>query len=332
MHTSYDKTAILLVNLGTPENLEERTIRAFLKEFLLDQRVVERQSLGAKLRWQLILNAFILPSRPAKTKKAYEKIWRKDENLSPLYYYTQKQAQKLDMLLKQQDYAHVTVDYAMRYGNPSIEDKIHALQQQGYNRMVIVPLYPQYCASTTATVHDGVFRCLLKMRFQPHVEFVQPYYDHPTYIDALKESIQAHLSAEEFEADAILVSYHGIPQSYHDAGDPYMNHCFETSAVLQAQLPKMTIFTAFQSRFGKAAWIRPYTDGLLEQLPSQGIKNLAVVCPGFASDCIETLEEINMEGRACFLEAGGEKFTMVPCLNDQDIHIKLLADLVKTKL
>ncbi len=328
MSTSYDKTAILLINLGTPDDLSEKSIRKFLAEFLSDQRVIEYNP----LLWQLILRMFILPSRPKKVKLAYEKTWLHDVDMSPLRYYSQSQAQKLNKILQAQGHKNITVDYAMRYGNPSIKSKINNLKQQGYNRIVAVALYPQYSATTTASVHDEIFRCLLDMRFQPHLELIEPYFDHPLYIQALKASITDALSQLDYDIDGILMSYHGIPQRYNDHGDPYMQHCMQTSAELQKSMPEFRILTSFQSRFGKEEWIKPYTDELLQQLPSQDVKNLMVLCPGFAVDCIETLEEINIEGKKEFLEAGGRNFVMVPCLNDHDDHIQLLADLVRPKI
>lgn len=328
MNISYDKTAILLINLGTPDDLSEQSIRKFLAEFLSDKRVIELNP----LLWQFILRAIILPSRPKKVKAAYEKTWLYDHDMSPLRYYSQNQAKKLKATLQQQGYDHITVDYAMRYGNPSIKSKIHDLQQQGYNRIITFALYPQYSATTTASVHDEVFRSLLKMRFQPHIELIEPYYDHPSYIHALRSSINDRVAQLDYNIDAVLLSYHGIPKRYHDHGDPYMQHCLKTSEALQQLMPDVQILTSFQSRFGKEEWIKPYTDEMFQQLPNQGIKNLMVVCPGFAVDCIETLEEINIEGKEEFLEAGGHNFAMVPCLNDHDDHIQLFADLVKPKL
>ncbi len=328
MNISYDKTAILLINLGTADDLSVRSIRKFLAEFLADRRVIEYNP----WLWQLILHGFILPFRPKKVQTAYEKTWLYDLDMSPLRYYTQRQAEKLKEVLQEQGYNNITTDYAMRYGNPSIKSKIDALQQQGYNRIVAVALYPQYSATTTASVHDEIFRCLLDMRLQPHLELIAPYFEHPLYLQALQASIMDRLSQLNYEVDAILLSYHGIPQRYHDHGDPYMQHCICTSEALRKRMPKIRFLTSFQSRFGKEEWIKPYTDSLLNQLPDQGVKNLMVLCPGFAADCIETLEEINIEGKKEFFAAGGHNFTMVPCLNDQDDHIRLFTELVKGKL
>lgn len=315
------KTGLLLVNLGTPDSTRWWDIRRYLKEFLSDRRVIEVNP----ALWWLILNGPILTFRPAKTAHAYRKIWRAESDESPLRYYTREQARKLaDALPLERD--AVQVDWAMRYGNPGIKSRIHALRDAGCGRIAVLPLYPQYAAATTASVCDEVFRTLLAMRWQPTLRVAEPYHDHPLYIQALADSIRTHLAALDWQPEVILASFHGIPKRYFEAGDPYYCYCHKTARLLREAMgmDEQTLRLTFQSRFGPQAWLQPYTDKTVESLAREGVKRLAVVTPGFAADCVETLEEIDIGVREMFFAQGGERFTMVPCLNDTDAHIRLL--------
>ena len=320
------KTGILLINLGTPDSTNWFDIRRYLKEFLSDKRVIEVNP----ILWQIILNLFILTFRPSKTAKAYKKIWMKKENMSPLRYYTQQQTNKVKKALVDKN---ILVDYAMRYGNPSIRNKLRQMHQQGCQKMIILPLYPQYAAATTATVCDEVYRTLMKMRWQPALQIIPHYESESLYIEALKKSVVHKLKNISWKPDVIVASYHGIPKKYFDKGDPYHCYCHKTTRLLTEKLKmKIPIETTFQSRFGPDEWLQPYTDKTLESLPGMGKKNVLVICPGFASDCVETLEEIALEGKESFIENGGRKFEMIPCLNDNNDHIKLFSHLIKKHL
>tara|TARA_A100001011_G_scaffold349637_1_gene388383 strand:- start:898 stop:1890 length:993 start_codon:yes stop_codon:yes gene_type:complete len=317
----YGKTGILLVNLGTPDSTSWWDIRKYLKEFLSDRRVIEVNP----ILWQIILNIFILTFRPSKTAHAYKKIWRKDTNESPLLYFTKMQATKLNNNISNKK---VFVDFAMRYGNPSIKSKLYKLKESGCENIVILPLYPQYAAATTATVCDEVYRSLMGMRWQPSLQIIPHYESDPMYIDALINSIENKIKEINWKPDLILSSYHGIPKSYFDKGDPYQCYCQKTTRLMKEKFSKIEIQTTFQSRFGPQEWLTPYTDKTIESLPDKGIKNLLVICPGFVSDCVETLEEINIQGRESFLKKGGKNFDLIPCLNAQPDHIKLFEKLV----
>ena len=317
----YGKTGILLINLGTPDSTGWWDIRKYLKEFLSDRRVIEVNPFV----WKIILNLFILTFRPSKTSKAYKEIWMKDKNMSPLRYYTIMQTQKLSEKLNNKN---KIVDYAMRYGSPSIRSKINELKDKGCENLVILPLYPQYAAATTATVCDEVYKTLMQMRWQPSLQIIPHYESEPLYIKALAKSIQKKLSKIKWKPDLILASYHGIPKKYFDKGDPYQCYCQKTSRLLSENYTDLKIMTTFQSRFGPQEWLQPYTDKTLESLPNEGVKNLLVICPGFSSDCVETLEEISIQGKESFLNAGGLNFDTVPCLNDEPDHIDLFNHLV----
>ena len=322
---NFGKTGILLVNLGTPDSTSWLDIRRYLKEFLSDRRVIEVNP----IIWQIILNLFILTFRPSKTAKAYKEIWMKDVNMSPLKYFTEMQTKKLKAKIESD---FVIVDYAMRYGNPSIKSKIETMQKHGCENLIILPLYPQYAAATTATVCDEVYRSLMKMRWQPSLQIIPHYESEPLYIEALVKSINKKLKSITWKPDLIITSYHGIPQSYFDKGDPYQCYCQKTSRLIRESFSEIEIKTTFQSRFGPQAWLQPYTDKTLENLPSQGVKNVLVMCPGFASDCVETLEEINIQGKESFIENGGKNFDLIPCLNDRPDHISFLSSLIKRYL
>ena len=321
----FGKTGVLLINLGTPDSTNWWDIRKYLKEFLSDKRVIEVNP----ILWQIILNLFILNFRPSKTAQAYKKIWLKETNESPLRYYTRNQAEKLQQELVGEN---IIVNFAMRYGNPSIKSKLTELKKNGCENIIILPLYPQYAAATTATVCDEVYRTLMKMRWQPSLQIVPHYESEPSYVSALVKSIEKKIETISWKPDLIIASYHGIPKKYFDKGDPYHCYCHKTTRLIKEKFSKIEIQTTFQSRFGPQEWLTPYTDKTLESLSAKGIKNLLVICPGFASDCVETLEEINILGRETFLKNGGEKFDFIPCLNDSSEHIKLLENLVKKYL
>jgi len=321
----FGKTGVLIVNLGTPDSTGWFDIRKYLREFLSDKRVIEVNP----IIWQVILNLFILTFRPSKTAKAYKEIWMKNENMSPLLYYTQKQSEKISKFIKKEN---LIIDFAMRYGNPSIKSRINKLQEQGCENLIILPLYPQYAAATTATVCDEVYRTLMNMRWQPSLKIIPHYESDPLYIDALVKSINKKISEINWKPDLIIASYHGIPKKYFDKGDPYHCYCHKTTRLISKKFDSIEIKTTFQSRFGPQAWLQPYTDKTLERLPAEGKKNILTICPGFSSDCVETLEEILIQGKESFLKFGGENFDMVPCLNDNDDHILLLKSLIEKNI
>ena len=321
----FGKTGALIINLGTPDSTNWFDIRRYLKEFLSDRRVIEVNP----IIWQLILNLIILNLRPSKTAKAYKEIWMKKENISPLLYYTRKQAEKLSSQISKEN---LIVDYAMRYGNPSIRSKIKSLHEKGCENLIILPLYPQYAAATTATVCDEVYRTLMNMRWQPSLKIIPHYESDPLYIEALVNSLNKKIKEINWKPDLILASYHGIPQKYFDKGDPYHCYCHKTTRLISEKFNSIEIKTTFQSRFGPQKWLQPYTDKTLESLPSEGKKNVLAICPGFSSDCVETLEEILIQGKESFLDSGGKNFDMVPCLNDSEDHIILLKSLIKKSI
>ena len=320
-NVKFGKTGVLIVNLGTPDSTNWFDIRKYLKEFLSDRRVIELNP----ILWQIILNLFILNLRPSKTAKAYKEIWMKEENMSPLRYYTLRQADKLAKEIGNND---LMVDYAMRYGNPSIKSKINDLKEAGCENLIVLPLYPQYAAATTATVCDEVYRTLMNMRWQPNLQIIPHYESEPLYIDALIKSIKKKMNEIKWKPDLIIASYHGIPKKYFDKGDPYHCYCHKTTRLMSEKFKEIPIKTTFQSRFGPQEWLQPYTDKTIEKLPGEGKKNLLVISPGFSSDCVETLEEISIQAKDSFLKSGGLNFEMVPCLNDNDDHIKLLKYLI----
>jgi len=323
-----ERVGVLLVNLGTPDTADARGVRVYLKEFLSDPRVIENQG----LLWKLILNGIILRVRPGRKARDYLKIWNTDRNESPLKTITRGQAEKLAAGIA--DHDHVIVDWAMRYGNPSIRSRIDALTAQGCDRLLVVPLYPQYSAATSATVCDEVFRVLAGMRAQPTLRVTPPYYDDPDYIDALAVSIDAHLATLPFQPEIIVASFHGMPQKYVDKGDPYQAQCIATTEALRRRmgLDATKLMLTFQSRFGFDAWLQPYTDKTIEQLAKDGVKRIAVVTPGFSADCLETLEEIAQENAEIFEHNGGEQFAAIPCLNDSDPGMGVIRQLVLREL
>ncbi len=321
------RIGILIVNLGTPDATDAGSVRRYLREFLSDRRVIENQGLV----WKFILNAIILTVRPARKGRDYDKIWNRERNESPLKTITRAQAGKLRGMI---DGPGVVVDWAMRYGNPSMESRLEALVKLGCERILLVPLYPQYAAATTATVCDAAFATLTKLRFQPALRVMPPYYDDPVYIEALASSIEAELRTLPFAPEVILASFHGLPKSYAEAGDPYPDHCAETVRLLRERLglDDSKLMLTFQSRFGRAEWLQPYTDKTVEALAQRGVKNLAVVTPGFSADCLETLEEIAVENGDIFKAHGGTNFALIPCLNDSEPGMTLLAHLVRREL
>jgi len=319
-----ERVGVLLVNLGTPDTPDAEGVRVYLKEFLSDPRVIEDQG----LRWKLILNGIILRIRPRRKARDYQKIWNTEKNESPLKTITRAQSDKLEEMLDKDK--RLRVDWAMRYGTPSIRERLEALADQNCERILLVPLYPQYAAATTATVCDAAFRSLLRMRWQPSLRVAPPYFDDPVYIEALAGSLEAELARLPFKPDVIVASYHGIPKSYFDKGDPYYCHCAKTTRLLRERLKlgDDKLIMTFQSRFGRAEWLRPYTDKTVKSLAKQKVKNIAVITPGFAADCLETLEEIAVENAHYFKRAGGENFAHIPCLNDSEAGLQVIHTVV----
>ena len=323
-----ERVGVLLVNLGTPDSADAKGVRVYLKEFLSDPRVIENQG----LLWKLALNGVILRTRPARKARDYVKIWNNEQNESPLKTITRAQSDKLAAAIS--SHGHVVVDWAMRYGNPSIRSRIDALTAQGCNRLMVVPLYPQYSAATSATVCDEVFAVLREMRAQPTLRVTPPYYDDPDYIDALAVSIEAHLKTLPFVPELIVASFHGMPQKYIERGDPYQAQCTATTESLRRRmgLDATKLLLTFQSRFGFDQWLQPYTDKTVAQLAKDGVRRIAVVTPGFSADCLETLEEIAQENAEIFEHNGGEAFAAIPCLNDSDAGMDVIRQLVLREL
>jgi ferrochelatase len=322
------KIGVLLVNLGTPDATDYWSMRRYLKEFLSDRRVIETN----RLLWWLILNAIVLVKRPGASGAKYRSIWNEELNESPLRTITRSQAEKVTAALGH--HAGIVVDWAMRYGNPSITSRIAVLADAGCDRLLVFPLYPQYAAATTATVNDKVFDTLKTMRAQPALRTVPAYPDDPIYIAALADSIRDHIAGLDFEPEVIIASFHGLPQAYVDKGDPYRHQCVATTEALRKALGPLgeRLRLTFQSRFGRAEWIKPYTDATVEELARAGVKRIAIVTPGFAADCVETLEEIAGENKEIFLDNGGERFSFIRCLNDSAGGIKVLVHLIEREL
>jgi ferrochelatase len=323
------RIGVLIVNLGTPDAADAPAVRRYLKEFLSDPRVIENQ--GAV--WWLVLNGIILPIRPRLKARDYRKIWNVEQNESPLKTITRAQAEKLASTLAPVG-ADLKIDWAMRYGNPSIASRLEALIADGCERVLVMPLYPQYSAATTATVGDEVFRVLSRLRRQPTLRIAAPYYDDVAYIEALAASTRNELGKLDFEPEVILASYHGMPQDYIDKGDPYYDHCVETTRLLRAQLKldENKLMLTFQSRFGRAKWLEPATILTVKSLAKRGVKNLAVITPGFSADCLETLEEIAVENAHVFKKNGGQNFAAIPCLNDSALGIMVLSQMAMREL
>ncbi len=319
---------MLIVNLGTPEGTDYWSIRRYLQEFLSDRRVIE----APRAIWLPILQLILL-RRPAAKGRDYAAIWNRERGEGPLKTITRSQSEKLSAALGDLR-AQVEVDWAMRYGFPPIAERLRAMQANGCDRILAIPLYPQYCAATTATVGDKVFEALSAMRWQPALRVAAPYYDDPAYIEALARSTRAGLAKLDFEPEILLASYHGIPQSYFDKGDPYYCHCAKTTRLLRQALglSEDRLPMTFQSRFGRAEWLKPYTADVVRRLAGRGVKRLAVVTPGFSADCLETLEEIGVENAGYFREAGGERFVAIPCLNDSAEGMAVIETVARREL
>ena len=312
---------VILINLGTPDAAHPKAVRKYLAEFLSDRRVVEIP----QILWQPILRGLILTTRPRKSAEAYAKIWT--EHGSPLRAITIRKTRALKARL---DGGIVVVD-AMRYGRPSIGERLRELKGEGCDRILLAPLYPQYCAATTATANDEAFRVLAGMRWQPAIRTLPPYFDDPAYIGALKANLERQIAALDFEPERLLLSFHGMPERTRRLGDPYHDQCQATAALLSRQL-SVPIDVAFQSRFGRAKWLEPATDLTLAAYPGRGVKRIAVAAPGFSADCLETLEELGIRGRESFLAGGGERFALLGCLNDSEEGIDLLERLIRREL
>lgn len=326
---AHGRIGVLIVNLGTPDATDWWSMRRYLKEFLSDRRVVE----VPRAIWWPILNLIILQKRPGPKGRDYEKIWNRDRDEGPLKTITRAQAEALAARLAPRS-DRLVVDWAMRYGNPSIASRLEAMVAAGCERILLVPLYPQYAAATTATVADAAFDALKAMRRQPALRVAPPWYDDPTYVAALAASIEADVAALDWTPEVTLVSFHGIPQRYFDAGDPYFCHCAKTTRLLRDRLglDETRLRMTFQSRFGREEWLRPYTDETVAALARSGVKRLAIVAPGFVADCLETLEELGHENRAIFMENGGEAFRLVPCLNQSAGGLDVIAGVVEREL
>ncbi len=322
------RIGVLIVNLGTPEGTGYWPMRRYLKEFLSDRRVIETP----RALWAPLLELILL-RRPSARGHAYDSIWNQERDEGPLKTITRSQSEKLALALAGLT-PEVAVDWAMRYGTPPIADRLNALQAAGCDRMLVIPLYPQYSAASTATVVDKAFDALKEMRWQPALRIAAPYYDNPVYIDALANSVGAGLAGLDFNPDVVLASYHGIPQAYFDKGDPYYCHCAKTTRLLRERLgwSEKRLQMTFQSRFGRGEWLRPYTAETVRDLAAEGVKRLVVVTPGFAADCLETLEEIAVENAGYFRQAGGERFAAIPCLNDSTAGLAVIEAVARREL
>ncbi len=322
-HGSKEKLGILLVNLGSPDAPTASAVRRYLAEFLWDPRVVE----FPRLLWWLVLHGIILRLRPRRSAHAYKKVWSMEG--SPLVATSKLQAQAIEKKIQERFRGTVVVDLAMRYGKPSIKSGLEALRLAGARRMLILPMYPQYSATTTASVFDEVTRVLQAWRWLPDLRFINHYHDHPKYITALANSIRQHWSSHK-RGQKLLFSFHGIPQRYFDQGDPYFCHCQKTARLVveELELKEDEWQVVFQSRFGREPWLQPYCDETLEQLPADGVRTVDIVCPGISADCLETLEEIDMQNREIFLKAGGYEFSYIPALNASDEHIDVLVEVL----
>ena len=325
---AHGRIGVLLLNLGTPDATGYWPMRRYLKQFLSDRRVIEEP----RWKWWPILNLIILTTRPGRKGKDYETIWNTARDEGPLKTITRNQAEGLSRRLA--DKPRVLVDWAMRYANPSTRSRIRALQEQGCERLLLVPLYPQYAAATTATACDEAFRALMELRWQPAVRVSPAYFDDPAYIGALADSMRESLAKLDFEPERIVATFHGMPEKYLQAGDPYHCQCQKTSRLLREALgwPGERWLTTFQSRFGTDVWLQPYTDETVGRLAREGVKRLALVAPGFSADCLETLEELDRENREIFVHGGGEKFAYLPALNDSAEGLRVIEAIVRREL
>lgn len=324
------KVGVLIANLGTPDNYDYWSMRRYLNEFLSDRRVIDY----SPWLWQPLLQLVILSKRPQKSGAAYKSIWNEADGESPLLTITKAQTAKIAAVLAERYGDGVEVDFCMRYGNPSTKSKVQKMIDNGCRKILFFPLYPQYAGATVATANDEFFRALMKAKWQPASRTVAPYFDHPTYIDALAQSVEAAYSKMDIKPDVLVASYHGVPIRYLKEGDPYHCQCQKTSRLLKERLgwADTDIVTTFQSKFGPEEWLKPYTVEEVARLAEAGKKRIAVIAPAFSSDCIETLEEINEEIRESFEHAGGESFTYIPCLNDDDTHISALVEVIEDNL
>ncbi len=311
---------VLLINLGTPDAPEARAVRRYLAEFLSDPRVIEIP----KLMWKPILHGIILRTRPKKSAEAYSQIWTNEG--SPLRAIAQRQAEALRARLPQ-----VTIRYAMRYGHPGIAAALENMTREGCSRVLVAPLYPQYSAATTASANDAAFKVLARMRWQPALRTLPPYYDDPLYIEALAANLSRQIAGLDFAPDRLLLSFHGMPVRTLELGDPYHCHCQKTARLLSQALGR-EVDVAFQSRFGRAQWLEPATDAVLAAYPKKGVRRLAVAAPGFSADCLETFEELGIRGRQSFTKAGGDEFALLDCLNDLPESIAMLQRLIEREL
>ncbi|MEL6952621.1 MAG: ferrochelatase [Pseudomonadota bacterium] len=330
MQARVDRVGILVANLGTPDDYTYWPMRRYLSEFLSDRRVIDY----SPWIWQPLLQLVILSKRPFSSGAAYKSIWNHDEGESPLMTITKAQTAKLKAMMAERFGDDVVVDFCMRYGNPSTKSKVEAMRAQGCQKILFLPLYPQYAGATSGTACDEFFRSLMEIKWQPIVRTVKPYYEHPLYIEALAQSIERNFVKLEHRPDVLVCSYHGIPNRYVYEGDPYHCECLTTTDLLRARLgwDDVEVVPTFQSRFGPEEWIQPYTVEEVARLAEAGKKRIAVCAPAFSADCIETLEEINEEIRESFEEAGGEEFTYIPCLNDDQAHIKALGQVIQDNL
>jgi ferrochelatase len=324
------RIGVLLMNLGTPEATDYWSMRRYLKEFLSDRRVIETP----RLLWWPLLNGIILTTRPGRKGRDYATIWNNEKNEGPLKTITRAQAEKLATHLTGVAGDKVSVDWAMRYGKPEVRERIQALLDQGCDRILLVPLYPQYSAATSATACDHAFRALMDMRWQPSVRVSPPYHDDLVYIDAIVTSMKAELAKLAFEPEVVLVSFHGVPKEYLLKGDPYHCHCVKTWRLMREATgwSPERLRMSFQSRFGTAEWLKPYTDETVKGLAESGVKRMAIIAPGFSADCLETLEELNGENREIFMHHGGEDFAYLPCLNDSDDGMRVIQNVVEREL
>ncbi len=326
----HGRIGVLLLNLGTPDATDYWSMRRYLKEFLSDRRVIE----VPRAIWWPILNLIILQRRPGPKGRTYDTIWNKERNEGPLKTITRSQAEKLTAALGAGPDSRIVVDWAMRYANPTTQSRLIALAEAGCDRILLVPLYPQYAAATTASACDQAFRALMTMRWQPAIRVAPAWHDDPVYIDALAATMRRHLSQLTFEPERIIATFHGMPKKYLDKGDPYHCACLKTSRLLRERLeiaPERWL-TTFQSRFGTDPWLQPYTDETIEKLATSGIKRIALVTPGFTADCLETLEELDVENREIFAKHGGTDFAYIPCLNDSNEGLAVIEAVVRREL
>lgn len=326
--TQIGRIGILLINLGTPESTDYWAVRRYLKEFLSDPRVIETN----RFVWWIVLNGVVLSARPQRSGRNYEKIWNKQLNESPLKTITREQCLRLTEAFK--DRGNIVVDWAMRYGFPRIAERLTMLKEIGCDRVLLVPLYPQYSSASTASALDKAYESLSRLRWQPAIRTLPPYYDHPSYISAVAQSIKSHLAALPWVPEKLLISYHGLPEEFLRKGDPYHCQCMKTSRLLREALGRkdMELVSVFQSRFGREEWLKPYASNTVADLAKAGTRNLAVVCPGFSADCLETLEEVAMGLKEIFHHNGGSNFSTVPCLNASEPSISMLATLIHEEI